>query len=115
MVIGAGWSTHIPERLHDANTKIILFSWLMHSEFMFDLITEQIADNDYELIKIALVCSDKNVYVERMRKDQRREEQIKEADDMERFHQLNTNMIDVAHLSVDDVAERIIELIHSAV
>ena len=100
---------------NNANTKIILFSWLMHSQFMFDLITEQIADKDYELIKIALVCSDKNMYVERMRNDRRREEQIKEADNMKRFHQLNANIIDVVHLSVDDVAERIIELIHSSV
>jgi hypothetical protein len=98
----------------DTNTKVILFSWLMHSNFMFDLITEQIVDKDYELIKIALVCSDKNIYLERMRSDGRREEQIEEADDMRRFHQLNINMIDVAHLSVDDIAEKIMELIHHA-
>ena len=100
---------------HDDNTKIILFSWLMHSEFMFDLITEQIADKDYDLIKIALVCSDKKIYIERMRKDGRREEQIEEADNMRRFYQLNANIIDVADLSVDEMAERIIELIYSAV
>ncbi len=99
---------------HDANTKIILFSWLMHSKFMFDLITEQIVDEDYELIKIALVCSDKEIYIERMRKDGRREEQIEEADNMERFHQLNASIIDVADLSVDDIVKRIIALIYSA-
>lgn len=99
---------------HDANTKIILFSWLMHSEFMFDLITEQIADKNYELIKIALVCGDKNMYVERMRKDRRSEAQIEEADNMMRFHQLDANMIDVVNLLVNDIAERIIELIYSA-
>jgi adenylate kinase family enzyme len=96
----------------DTNTKVILFSWLMHSKFMFDLITEQIVDKDYELIKIALVCSDKNIYIERMRNDRRREEQIKEADDMKLYHQLNTNMIDVAYLSVDDITEKIMKLIH---
>jgi adenylate kinase family enzyme len=100
---------------HDDNTKVILFSWLMHSKFMFDLITEQIADKDYELIKIALVCSDRKIYIERMRNDRRRDVQIEEADSMKRFHQLNINMIDVVHLSVDDIAERIIELVHYAV
>ena len=100
---------------NDANTKIVLFSWLMHSEFMFDLITEQIADKGYELIKIALVCSDRNIHIERMRKDGRREEQIEETDNMERFHQLNASIIDVVNLSVNDITERIIELIYSAV
>lgn len=100
---------------NDANTKFILFSWLMHSEFMFDLITEQIADKDYELIKIALVCSDEKSYIERMRYDRRREEQIEEADNMKRFYQLNASIIDVIHLSVDDIAKRIMELILSPV
>ena len=98
---------------HDINTKIILFSWLMHSDFMFDLITDQIADKDFELIKVALVCSDKNAYIDRMREDKRSEAQIEEADNIKRFYQLNANIIDVADLSVGGTAERIIELIDS--
>ncbi len=100
---------------HDANTKIIMFSWIMHCDSMFDLIADQIADKDYELIKIALVCSDENMYIERMRKDGRSEVQIKEADNIKLFYQLNANFIDVANLSVDETAERIIKLIHSVV
>ena len=67
------------------------------------------------MIKIALVCSDENMYIERMRKDGRSEVQIKEADNIKLFYQLNANFIDVANLSVDETAERIIKLIHSVV
>ena len=44
------------------NTKIIFFSWLMHSDFMFDLVTSQISYTDYKLIKIVLVCGEANIY-----------------------------------------------------
>ena len=94
----------------DCNTKVILFSWLMHSDFMFDLVTNQLKERDYELTKVALICSDREIYIDRMRKDGRREEQIAEADDMQRFNKLTANIIDVAYATVKETAAKIIDI-----
>ena len=96
----------------DANTKVILFSWLMHSDFMFDLVTSHLKEKDYELIKIALICSDREIYINRMKRDGRRKEQIAEADDMQRFTGLNAEIIDVAHLTIIEAAAKIRDIAH---
>ena len=96
----------------DDNTKIILFCWLMHSDFMFDIVTSHLKEKNYELVKIALICRDKEVYIERKKRDGRRDEQITETVDMQRFIQLNADIIDVAHMSISEVVEKIRYIAH---
>jgi len=100
--------------LDDVNTKVILFCWAMHRDFMFDLVTDYLKEKDYELTKIVLVCSSKEIYIDRLKKDNRREEQIKacEADDMQLYYKLNAHIIDMAYLTISEVAEKIIGIAH---
>ena len=96
--------------LADDNTKVILFCWLMHSDFMFDLVTDRLDGAGYDLVKIALICTDRTIYVERMKKDGRRQEQIAQDVDMAQFARLDAHVIDVAHMSVAEVAARITDI-----
>lgn len=99
--------------LDDINTETILFSWLMHSDFMFDSVTCHLTEKNYEFIKIVLICSDREIYVDRMKRDGRREEQIAEVVDMQRFVQLSdVNVVDVANMTVKEAAARILDIAH---
>ena len=101
--------------LDDINTEIILFSWIMHNDFMFDLVTSHLTEKSYELIKIALVCSDTEIYIDRMKRDGRREEQLTADVDMQRFIQLSKiNVVDVTNLTIKETATRILDIIRHA-
>lgn len=95
----------------DDNTNIVLFSWLIHGNFMFKLVTKRITYTNYELIKVVLVC-DEQEHIRRMTADNREKEKIVERDTMEKFLLLDTIKIDTTHLSVKDVAEQILLLLH---
>jgi len=97
--------------LDDVKTRVILFSWIMHSDFIFDRVTSQLSEEAYELIKIALICSDRDVFIDRKKGNGRREEQVAEMVDMQRFAQLsNTSVIDVANMTVQQTASRILDM-----
>ncbi len=92
--------------LQDENTEIILFSWLMNGDFMFDLVTEQISCANYELVKIALVCEEQE-HVNRLRAGNRSEGKIEHPDDMAKYRALRAHVIDTTHRSIEDTAEEI--------
>lgn len=96
---------------NDINTKIILFSWMIHKDFMFELVTEQIAYKDYEITKIVLVCEEQ-VYIQRLIEGNRSENKIHNPDDMRKYRTLNANIIDTTRLSVYDTADKIMSLIN---
>lgn len=89
------------------NINTVLFSWVMSSSWMFDLITEPLSDIEFRLYKIALVC-DKDAHIERMQKDERREEQANSPDSMEPYYQLGAEVIDVSSMSVADTVQRVL-------
>ena len=95
---------------NDINTRIVLFSWMIQWDYMFDLVTSMIAYKDFELIKIVLVC-EANVFTERLINGNRSEDKIYNLDDMEKYRSLNAHIIDTTSLSVCDTANIIISLI----
>jgi hypothetical protein len=95
---------------NDDNTKIIFFSWLMHSDFMFDLVTSQISYKDYKLIKIVLVCEESE-YIRRLIEGNRSENKIYNPDDMTKYRLINANIIDTTELSVEETADKILDII----
>lgn len=97
--------------LDNENIKTILFSWVISSEYMFDLVIKPLSDMEFDLVKIALVC-DREVHIERMRKDNRREEQINSPYSMAPFYKLGAEVIDVTQLSVDEMVKSAIHIIN---
>ena len=93
--------------LEDEGTTHIFFSWLMHGDFMFDLVTDQIKHKNYELHKFVLVCEDAKVFRERKEMDGRIPEQIHEHVDMSAFRRMNAHIIDVSDKTPADVVEEI--------
>ena len=95
---------------NDANTRIVLFSWMIQWNFMYKLVTDEISYKDYEAIKIALVC-DEDAFLRRLIDGGRSEGKIRHPDDMGKYRSLDAHVIDTTGLSVDDTAGRIMALI----
>jgi len=47
--------------LESKHVSIVLFSWVMSSTWMFDLITEPLSDLEIDICKIALVCDKSSI------------------------------------------------------
>ena len=95
---------------NDCNTHTVLFCWLMHSDFMFKLVTDRILYTNYDLIKISLVC-DEQEHIRRLIADNRREEQIMNHDSMKKYRALDAHIIDTTNLTIKDTVNRILLLI----
>ena len=95
---------------HDERTNTIFFSWLIRADFMFELVSSQISYRNYELIKIVLVCEEKE-FIRRLTEGKRSADKISHPDDMEQYRSLNARVIDTTHLSAEETAERILSLL----
>ncbi len=91
----------------DPQTDVVLFSWLMHGDFMFDLVTDTLTARDYRLWKFALVCEDREVYRRRLTYDGRRTEQVEGAETMERYRALHATVLNTSRLTPAQVAQAI--------
>jgi len=96
----------------DPNTNIILFSWMIQWNFMFDLVLNELSHKEYELIKIALVCYEKE-YIRRLIDGNRSERKIDHPDDMDKYRSLNASILDTTNLTVAETADKILSLIIS--
>jgi tRNA uridine 5-carbamoylmethylation protein Kti12 len=95
----------------DTATSTIIFSWVMHSPFMFDIIINQLDGMEFKLYKIALICDMKS-HIYRKTKDGRRTEQIENQDSMEPYFNLGATIVDVSTISAKDAAYQIVELLN---
>jgi hypothetical protein len=88
----------------------VLFSWLMKTTRMFELITVPLKDFDLNIVKIALVC-DREDHVQRKIKDNRIEEQIYEKSSMENYYNFGAHVIDTTNKTVQESGMLVRELI----
>lgn len=84
--------------LENNDIHTVLFSWVMSSTSMFDLITKPLSNMSLDIRKIALIC-DKDQYIERMKSDGRRDDQINFPYPIDNFYKLGASIIDTSTLS----------------
>lgn len=84
--------------LENDGISTVLFSWVMSSTWMFDLITEPLSNMTLDIRKIALVC-DREQYIERIKSDDRRDELVSFPSSMDNFYTLGASVIDTTALS----------------
>jgi len=94
----------------DPNTRVILFSWMIQHDFMFDLVTDRMARKEFELTKVALVCEEAE-YIRRLRAGGREAEKIERPDDMGKYRALDAHVIDTTGLTVAETADRVLGLL----
>lgn len=95
----------------------VLFSWVIHSEEIFDLLLERLCDLQFRVIKITLICSEA-VLKERLLWDinrNQRDEGIVERslNRLKLYQHLDTVKIDTTDLSVNKTVDKIINIIQN--
>lgn len=96
--------------LENEKINIVLFSWVIRKDWIFDLITGPLMDLELDIRKISLVCH-RDEYIRRMKADDRRDELINNSQSMEDFYNINGDVIEVTKLTIVETVEKAIELI----
>lgn len=102
--------------LANSSFHYIVFCWVLHRESIFNQILSRL-NGEFQLHKISLVCSEEALRAHFM-KDVR--EGIRSMDDvtssfarMTLYEKLDTRKIDVSHLTAENAAERIVQLVNN--
>ncbi len=89
----------------------VIFSWVLHTENIFNIILGRLKDLNFKLKKITLTCSEEALR-ERMRDKGENEDKIKKS--IERLHQyssMDTDKVDTTHLTESETVDKILSVI----
>jgi broad-specificity NMP kinase len=97
--------------LKNSSFEYIIFNWVIHKEFIFDLILDRLSGFEYELYKFSLLCNEKSLR-SRMEVDLRSEERIQGSiRDLKLYNEMNTIKIDTTSINAKLAAEQIKDVI----
>jgi cytidylate kinase len=93
----------------------VVFCWVLHQEWIIKDLIKRLDRTDYELHVVTLMCSEKELR-ERLLKDVNlnvRDEEIinRSLDKLKLYESMDTQKIDVSHMSVDQVVASVEEMI----
>ncbi|MBU3113061.1 AAA family ATPase [Clostridium lacusfryxellense] len=114
MVIGN--ITHLLNSyLNNSGYEYVIFCWVIHQEYIFEQLLEQLKDHDFELYKISLVCSE-TALKSRLKIDV--ENGVRKVDVIDKslkriilYNNMDTIKINVSDISSKQTAIEIIKLI----
>lgn len=90
----------------------VIFNWVIHREEIFELILSKLADLEFDLHKLTLICTEESLR-QRMIQAGRDAELIQRSvDDLRLFVKMDTVKVDTTHLTLDQTVERIVKIVH---
>ena len=92
----------------------VVFCWVIHHEFIFNLILDPLKDLEFELIKVTLTCSEEELRSRICDNDSRSPDETWVQDAIQRlkmYDSMNTIKIDTTNLTVEETANQILKLI----
>lgn len=99
--------------IHNENINTIIFNWVIKTNWMFDLIINNIDCKNLMIKKIVLV-SDQDSHINRLKSDSRRNELIENPEDMESYKRLDAIIVDTTHDSIEENTNKIMKIINEA-
>ncbi|WP_041606520.1 AAA family ATPase [Halothermothrix orenii] len=97
--------------LANSSLKYIIFNWVIHHEDIFNLILDKLQKHQYELYKISLICSERELK-RRMLEDGRDEETIKVSlARLKLYEKMDTIKIDTTNNTVEESVNEIIKIL----
>lgn len=97
--------------LNNSSYKYVIFNWVIGNEKIFETILDKLDDLEFQLYKISLISSPK-VLRQRMIEDGRTEEQIENSiSKLKLYEDMNTLKIDTTNMNIENVVNRILEMI----
>lgn len=101
--------------LNNSGYEYVIFCWVIHREYIFKQILEQLKNYDFELYKVSLVCSETTL---RSRLEIDVQKGIRKADVIDRsvqalklYNNMDTVKIDVSDITPKQVAIEVVKLI----
>jgi broad-specificity NMP kinase len=97
--------------LTNPNFDYVIFSWVIHTDNIFNIILDRLKDLNFKLKKITLICSEEALR-ERMRDRGENEHKIKAS--IQRLHQyssMDTDKVDTTNLSESETVDKILSVI----
>lgn len=101
--------------LKNSSIENVIFSWVIHTTEIMNMVIDWLEDADYDLHKITLTCS-KEQLIERISKDiengQRGKDVLKRSlDRIDRYKQLDTIKVDTSEKTISDIVAEIKSII----
>lgn len=97
--------------LSNSQIEYIIFNWVIHREEIFDVLLNNLKGNEYEIYKISLICSEKELK-RRMLEDNRDEELIKSSIERLKVYQsMETLKIDTTNSAFEETVTKILDII----
>lgn len=91
----------------------VIFNWVLHREEIINGLLERLSDLEFELEKITLICSEESLK-SRMELDHRTQEQISlSIERLRLYDEMNSNKIDTSDKTIEEIVERIKNIIQS--
>jgi cytidylate kinase len=101
--------------LTNSSYEYVIFSWVIHTEEIFDMLLKRINDLEYDLFKITLICSEESLK-DRILKDIKNN--LRESSTLKKgverlplYKNLDTIKIDTSETSISEVIDEIKEII----
>jgi len=97
--------------LQNSGFDYVIFNWVMHLEEIFETILSRLKENEFQLYKISLMCSEDELK-KRMIKDNRAETVITNSlQRIDMYNSLNTIKVDTTYITIEEVVKEICEVI----
>jgi adenylate kinase family enzyme len=90
----------------------VVFNWVIHQEFIFDILLDRLKDLEFRLYKISLVCSEEALR-ERILKDPSRDESKIDMslERLQEYYKMDTIKIDTSDIRAVEAANRIADIV----
>jgi broad-specificity NMP kinase len=101
--------------LSNSSFEYVIFNWVIHYEYIFDLVLQPLRDLEFEVVKISLVCSEQTLK-ERIINDVQLnlrdgKELSTSIERLELYKNMNTVKIDTTNISITETVDKILEII----
>ena len=97
--------------LKNPNFDFVIFSWIIHKEFIYKILLDKLKSFNFELIKITLMCSEFEL-LKKLKENKRSDEEIKKSlEYLNYYSELDSIKIDTSDISVPEIVEKIIEVL----
>jgi len=99
--------------LTNPSFQYVLFSWVIHRSTIFDLILTPLADIEFLLYRISLVCSPQEL-TQRLLAQGRTQESVAESlRRLDLYEEMDTIKVDSSHLDASRTAAKVLEIIEN--
>lgn len=98
--------------LCNSSIDYVVFNWVIHKEFIFDIVLDGLKDLEFSLYKISLVCSEQALRERILRDPARDEAQVAESlERLQEYYKMDTIKVDTTDISAAEAAIRIADIV----